>query len=105
MHIHGRQRQSARLDITKRFAATKNACLFATDVAARGLDFPAVDWVLQVDCPEDGKFNSVSSVTRYSQFLQLKHIFTGLVGQRDSSAMDEPFSFWIQVKRQLWSKD
>ncbi len=27
--------------------------LFATDIAARGLDFPTVDWVLQMDCPED----------------------------------------------------
>lgn len=27
--------------------------LFATDIAARGLDFPAVDWVVQADCPED----------------------------------------------------
>ena len=27
--------------------------LFATDIAARGLDFPKVDWVLQYDCPED----------------------------------------------------
>lgn len=27
--------------------------MFATDIAARGLDFPAVDWVLQMDCPED----------------------------------------------------
>ena len=32
----------------------KGGCLlFATDIAARGLDFPTVDWVLQVDCPED----------------------------------------------------
>ena len=53
LHLHGRQRQSARLDITKKFSSSKYACLFATDVAARGLDFPAVDWVVQVDCPED----------------------------------------------------
>jgi ATP-dependent RNA helicase DDX10/DBP4 len=27
--------------------------LLATDIAARGVDFPAVDWVVQVDIPED----------------------------------------------------
>ena len=53
LHIHGRQKQGARLDVTAKFSAAKAACLFATDVAARGLDFPAVDFVIQVDCPED----------------------------------------------------
>ncbi|OMH81363.1 ATP-dependent RNA helicase DBP4 [Zancudomyces culisetae] len=28
-------------------------CMICTDVAARGLDFPAVDWVVQLDAPED----------------------------------------------------
>ncbi|KAJ7700610.1 hypothetical protein B0H14DRAFT_3651102 [Mycena olivaceomarginata] len=32
-----------------------HAVLFATDVAARGLDFLRVDWVLQVDAPEDAE--------------------------------------------------
>jgi superfamily II DNA/RNA helicase len=36
-----------------RLAQKKSACLFATDIAARGLDFPAVNWVVQFDCPED----------------------------------------------------
>lgn len=27
--------------------------LFATDIAARGLDFAKLDWVVQMDCPED----------------------------------------------------
>ena len=53
MHLHGRQKQTARLDITTKFSKTQTAVLFSTDVAARGLDFPAVDWVVQVDCPED----------------------------------------------------
>ena len=33
--------------------AKTGTVLFATDIAARGLDFPTVDWVLQMDCPED----------------------------------------------------
>ena len=53
LHLHGRQKQTARLEVTSRFSSAKHSCLFATDVAARGLDFPAVDWVIQVDCPED----------------------------------------------------
>ncbi|MCJ1362592.1 ATP-dependent RNA helicase dbp4 [Acarospora aff. strigata] len=55
LHLHGRQKQTARLDITSKFSASKNSCLFATDVVARGLDFPAVDWVIQLDCPEDAE--------------------------------------------------
>ena len=27
--------------------------MICTDIAARGVDFPAVDWVIQLDCPED----------------------------------------------------
>ena len=53
LHLHGRQKQTARLEISQKFARAKHSCLFATDVVARGLDFPAVDWVVQVDCPED----------------------------------------------------
>ena len=67
LHIHGRQKQTARLDITTKFSASKYACLFATDVAARGLDFPAVDWVVQVDCPEDADtyIHRVGRTARY----------------------------------------
>lgn len=53
LHLHGRQKQGARLEITSRFTSAQYSCLFATDVVARGIDFPAVDWVVQVDCPED----------------------------------------------------
>lgn len=53
LHMIGRQKQGARMEIARRFTSSKYACLFATDVVARGMDFPAVDWVVQVDCPED----------------------------------------------------
>jgi ATP-dependent RNA helicase DDX10/DBP4 len=67
LHLLGRQKQTARLDITRRFSSSKNACLLATDVAARGLDFPAVDWVVQVDCPEDADtyIHRVGRTARY----------------------------------------
>ena len=67
LHLHGRQRQTARLDISTKFSATKNSCLFATDVVARGLDFPAVDWVIQLDCPEDADtyIHRVGRTARY----------------------------------------
>ncbi|KIW06852.1 uncharacterized protein PV09_02529 [Verruconis gallopava] len=69
LHLHGRQKQTARLDITSRFASARASCLFATDVAARGLDFPAVDWVVQVDCPEDADtyIHRVGRTARYNR--------------------------------------
>lgn len=53
LHLLGKQKQLHRMEITKRFADANASVLFATDVVARGVDFPAVDWVVQVDCPED----------------------------------------------------
>lgn len=53
MHLHGRQKQRARTETLDKFSRAQQVCLFATDVVARGIDFPAVDWVLQLDCPED----------------------------------------------------
>ncbi|KZT43393.1 DEAD-domain-containing protein [Sistotremastrum suecicum HHB10207 ss-3] len=51
--IHGKQKQTTRLDTFQRFTKMSHAYLFATDVAARGLDFPSIDWVIQLDAPED----------------------------------------------------
>ncbi len=46
--LHGRMKQMQRMVTFYKYNETKDALLFATDVAARGLDFPDVDWVLQV---------------------------------------------------------
>ncbi|RKP37232.1 P-loop containing nucleoside triphosphate hydrolase protein, partial [Dimargaris cristalligena] len=53
LQLHGRQNQFRRVEIFEKFLATKHAIMLATDVAARGLDFPEVNWVIQMDCPED----------------------------------------------------
>ncbi|KAG5418994.1 DBP4 [Candida metapsilosis] len=53
LKLYGRNKQTSRLETTMKFAQAQHVCLFATDIVARGLDFPAIDWVIQVDCPED----------------------------------------------------
>jgi ATP-dependent RNA helicase DDX10/DBP4 len=69
LHLHGRQKQGARVEITRKFSTAKYSCLFATDIAARGLDFPAVDWVIQLDCPEDADtyIHRVGRTARYER--------------------------------------
>lgn len=53
LSLHGKQKQVKRLQIFNDFTKMQHATLFATDIAARGLDFPKIDWVIQVDAPED----------------------------------------------------
>jgi len=53
LHLHGKMSQAKRQKIYWRYHEMKSAVLFATDIAARGLDFKGIDWVVQADCPED----------------------------------------------------
>ncbi|RKP13653.1 P-loop containing nucleoside triphosphate hydrolase protein [Piptocephalis cylindrospora] len=67
MLLHGKQKQQKRLEIFDTFSRTKHAFLFCTDIAARGLDFPAVEWVIQADAPEDAEtyIHRVGRTARY----------------------------------------
>eukprot|EP00049_Salpingoeca_infusionum_P018497 m.357473 g.357473 ORF g.357473 m.357473 type:complete len:850 (+) comp17855_c0_seq1:1828-4377(+) len=69
MELHGKQKQLKRVAIFKDFSKKKAAVLFATDIAARGLDIPAVDWVVQVDCPDsvDSYIHRVGRTARYNR--------------------------------------
>ena len=51
--IHGKQKQARRSSAFAEFCSAKSGVLLATDVAARGLDIPAVDWIVQFDPPDD----------------------------------------------------
>ena len=48
--IHGKQKQRKRTTTFFSFIEAKEGVLLCTDVAARGLDIPKVDWVVQVSC-------------------------------------------------------
>ncbi|CAJ1064687.1 putative ATP-dependent RNA helicase DDX10 [Xyrichtys novacula] len=67
--LHGKQQQMKRVEVYRDFLKKQNAVLFATDIAARGLDFPAVNWVLQFDCPEDADtyIHRVGRTARYKE--------------------------------------
>jgi len=66
-HIHGKMKQQQRMNIYYDFLKRPACALFATDLAARGLDFPAVDWVFQFDVPESAEayIHRVGRTARY----------------------------------------
>ena len=55
MCIHGKQKQAKRTQTFFSFCNADSGILLCTDVAARGLDIPAVDWIVQYDPPDDPK--------------------------------------------------
>ena len=69
MALYGRQKQVKCVGIYNDFCRKKSAVLLCTDVASRGLDFPSVDWVIQLDCPEDANtyIHRVGRTARYEK--------------------------------------
>ena len=53
--LHGQMSQAKRLGALNKFKSGSRTLLVATDVAARGLDIPAVDLVVNFDVPSNGK--------------------------------------------------
>ncbi|CAM9276386.1 unnamed protein product [Sphacelaria rigidula] len=52
MDIHGKQKQQKRTTSFFQFCRQDTGVLLCTDVAARGLDIPSVDWIIQYDPPD-----------------------------------------------------
>lgn len=54
--LHGKMTHKQRTTVYRDFTNVRGgAMLFCTDLAARGLDFPDIDWVIQFDPPQDPK--------------------------------------------------
>ncbi|XP_054806730.1 DEAD-box ATP-dependent RNA helicase 27 [Prosopis cineraria] len=54
-NIHGKQKQQTRTTTFFNFCKAEKGILLCTDVAARGLDIPDVDWIVQYDPPDEPK--------------------------------------------------
>ena len=55
MALHGKLKQSVRTRTYSQYCKSEAATLLCTDIAARGLDVPNVDWIVQFDPPDDPK--------------------------------------------------
>ncbi|KAK1766276.1 P-loop containing nucleoside triphosphate hydrolase protein [Phialemonium atrogriseum] len=53
LDLHGKQKQQKRTNTFFEFCNAEKGTLICTDVAARGLDIPTVDFIVQFDPPDD----------------------------------------------------
>ncbi|KAK7454482.1 ATP-dependent RNA helicase [Stygiomarasmius scandens] len=53
LDLHGKQKQQKRTNTFFEFINAESGILLCTNVAARGLDIPHVDWIVQYDPPDD----------------------------------------------------
>ena len=85
LELYGKQKQQKRTNTFFEFHNAEKGILLCTDVAARGLDIPAVDWIVQYDPPDDPRDyihrvgrtaraeragNAISIVTQYPKMTQ-----------------------------------
>lgn len=93
--IHGKQKQQRRTTAYFEFCQAEKGILLCTDVAARGLDIPAVDWIIQYDPPDDPK-EYIHRVGRTARGKSGK-------GRALLMLLPEELGFLSFLKASLWS--
>ncbi|KAF2445060.1 ATP-dependent rRNA helicase RRP3 [Karstenula rhodostoma CBS 690.94] len=93
--IHGQLSQSNRLGALQKFKARSRDILVATDVAARGLDIPSVDLVINLDLPPDSK-TYVHRVGRTAR--------AGKSGKAISFVTQYDVEIWLRTETALGTK-
>ncbi|TVY28120.1 ATP-dependent rRNA helicase [Lachnellula hyalina] len=93
--LHGQLSQSARLGALNKFRAGSRKILVATDVAARGLDIPSVDVVLNYDLPPDSK-TYIHRVGRTAR--------AGKSGHAISVVTQYDVEIWLRIETALGKK-
>ena len=68
--LHGQMPQQRRVNSFNKFKRKESNILVTTDVGARGLDIPAVDYVINFDIPEPEVYiHRVGRTARYEFFI------------------------------------
>lgn len=93
--LHGQLSQSARLGALNKFRSGSRDILVATDVAARGLDIPSVDAVLNYDLPPDSK-TYIHRVGRTAR--------AGKSGKALSLVTQYDVEVWLRIENALGKK-
>ena len=85
--IHGGKEQKDRLDVMRRFKKGDVKLLIATDVSARGIDIPNVEYVVNYDLPEQPE-NYVHRVGRTGRGVE-KGIAVSFCAAEEKPILDE----------------
>lgn len=93
--LHGQLSQSARLGALNKFKSKSRDILVATDVAARGLDIPAVDLIVNFDLPSDSQ-TYVHRVGRTAR--------AGKSGKAVSFVTQYDLEIWLRIEHALGKK-
>ena len=72
--------------------------MLSTDVAARGLDFPNIDWVIQFDAPEDSA-SYIHRVGRAGRFRSKGNALTFILPSEEERFLNMMVEARIPVKR------
>lgn len=93
--LHGGLSQTQRLGALSKFRSGSRSILVATDVAARGLDIPSVDLVLNYDLPSDSE-TYIHRVGRTAR--------AGKAGKAVSLVTQYDVELWLRIEGALGKK-
>jgi len=97
--IHGDKEQKDRIDVLNRFKTGDVKVLIATDVSARGIDIPDVDYVINYDLPEVAE-NYVHRVGRTGRGVK-KGLAVSFCSPEEKPVLDEIETFLDQKVKVL----
>lgn len=89
--MHGDKAQEDRLDVMEKFRSSQVRVLVATDVSARGIDIPGVQFVVNYDLPDEAE-NYVHRVGRTGRGIE-KGVAISFCAPEEKKTLDEIQTF------------